>query len=218
MQEKTISYKHTNTYTTNNIFTSKTKNVWLALHGMGYLSKYFIKYFKDLDPLENYIIAPQAHSKYYQDKKYKYIGASWLTKEQRDLELENVYRYLDQVWLDQSNLWKDQDVTIICLGYSQGVSILTRWIANRKINCNHIILHSGAIPEGFNATSFNHLLNTTKIHYHYGNNDEFITPERILEQKEKAYSLFSNKLSISVFDGKHEVDVSFIKKVSLLNN
>jgi len=212
MQEKTINYKHTNTFSTSNEYTSKTKNVWFVLHGMGYLSKYFIKYFEDLNPLENYIIAPQAHSKYYQDKKYKYIGASWLTREQIDLELENVYRYLDQVWEDQAPLWQDQNVSIICMGYSQGVSILTRWIANRKVNCNHIILHSGAIPDGFNISSFNHLPDTTKIHYHYGSNDEFITPEIVAQQQEKSHFLFGNKLSISIFEGKHEVDVSFIKK------
>ncbi len=216
MQEQTVSYKHTNTYTTVNTFTSKTKNVWFTLHGMGYLSRYFTKYFKDLNPIENYIIAPQAHSKYYQDKKYKYIGASWLTKEQIELELENVYCYLDQVWEDQRALWKHQNINIICMGYSQGVSIITRWIANRKINCNRIVLHSGAIPEGFIPISFNHLSDDTIVHYHYGNKDKYITPELVLQQEKKALKLFEDKLSISVFDGKHEVDISFIKKVSLL--
>lgn len=212
MKEQIVSYKHTNTYTTLNTFSHKTKNVWFVLHGMGYLSKYFIKYFKDLDPMENYIIAPQAHSKYYQDKKYKYIGASWLTKENIDLELENVYRYLDQVWEDQIALCKDKNVSIICLGYSQGVSILTRWIAYRKIKCNHIILHSGGVPDEFTPTSFNHIDVNTTIHYHYGDKDEYITPERIIEQQRITRSLFGEKLSVTTFDGKHEVDVSFIKK------
>jgi hypothetical protein len=63
--ERDISYHISNTYSTLNELTSSTKNVWFVCHGMGYLSKYFIRYFKNLNTEENYIIAPQAQSKYY---------------------------------------------------------------------------------------------------------------------------------------------------------
>ena len=73
--EKQVSYKTTNTYTTLNTFTEKTTTIWMVCHGLGYLSTYFIDHFKGLSPDANYIIAPQAPSKYYQDKSYTYIGA-----------------------------------------------------------------------------------------------------------------------------------------------
>lgn len=79
--EKQVSYNITNSYCTLNERTSKTKNVWIVFHGIGYLSKYFLKYFKGLDPEENYIIAPQAASKYYLNGKYTHVGASWFTKD-----------------------------------------------------------------------------------------------------------------------------------------
>ena len=63
--EKQVSYNTTNTYSTLNTLTDKTKNVWFVCHGIGYLSRYFLKYFDELNSDENYIIAPQAHSKYY---------------------------------------------------------------------------------------------------------------------------------------------------------
>ena len=66
--QKKATYVTTNTYHTLNNFTEETKNVWMVFHGMGYLSKYFINYFSELDADENYIIAPQAPSKYYQGK------------------------------------------------------------------------------------------------------------------------------------------------------
>ncbi|HZH69980.1 MAG TPA: esterase, partial [Flavobacteriaceae bacterium] len=56
--EKEISYISTNTYSTLNSLTSNTKNVWIVCHGLGYLSRYFLKYFKSLPLEENYIIAP----------------------------------------------------------------------------------------------------------------------------------------------------------------
>ena len=97
-EEKQVSYQITNTYSTLNKHTSKTKNVWLVFHGIGYLSRYFLKYFKDLNPEENYIIAPQAQSKYYLNNKYTHVGASWLTKENTEEEFENVLNYLKEVF------------------------------------------------------------------------------------------------------------------------
>ena len=97
LEEKKVSYQTTNTYETLNTLTDKTKNVWIVLHGIGYLSKYFISYFNELNADENYIIAPQAPSKYYLKSNYKYVGANWLTKENRILETENVLQYLDAV-------------------------------------------------------------------------------------------------------------------------
>ena len=64
-KEKEISYTSHNTYSTLNSLSSKTKNVWFVCHGIGYLSRYFIKHFNELNNEENYIIAPQAQSKFY---------------------------------------------------------------------------------------------------------------------------------------------------------
>ena len=44
---------------------------------MGYLSRYFLKYFKGLNPEENYIIAPQAQSKYYVSSNFKHMSFNW---------------------------------------------------------------------------------------------------------------------------------------------
>ena len=95
--EKEVSYNISNTYSTLNSLTKKTKNVWLVCHGIGYLSRYFLKYFDELDPDENYIIAPQAQSKYYLGSKYTHVGASWLTKENTSQEIKSMMRYLDAV-------------------------------------------------------------------------------------------------------------------------
>jgi predicted esterase len=213
MKEKTVYYTHTNTYSTLNTFTQKTKNVWLVCHGMGYLSRYFIRYFNGLNHEENYIIAPQAASKYYQDKKFKYVGASWLTKENTALETQNVLEYLDTVWAEESVRWRDQDIKLILMGYSQGVSIITRWAASRKVNCKQFLLHSGAIPSELRPQDFEYLSPTTKVTYLYGDKDEYINEARKTEQQLKGTALFGNRLEVQVFDGVHEVNVGFMEKM-----
>jgi len=145
-QENHVSYQTTNTYDTLNTLTKDTKNVWIACHGIGFLSKYFIRYFADLDSKENYIIAPQAPSKYYQTKAYKYVGASWLTKENTVLETENILNYLDAVFTKEAI---PVEKNLILMGFSQGVSVITRWVAKRKIPANRLVIHSGSIPNEF---------------------------------------------------------------------
>ena len=44
--EKKVIYTTSNTYSILNNLTEKTKNVWIVFHGLGYLSKYFINYFR----------------------------------------------------------------------------------------------------------------------------------------------------------------------------
>lgn len=211
MKQVQVSYTHNNTYVTLNTLTRKTKNVWFVFHGMGYLSKYFIKYFKDLDPDENYIIAPQAPSKYYQDKRFKYVGASWLTKENTLLETENVLNYIDAVWQGESKQWRGLDIKLILMGYSQGVSIVTRWAASRKVDCSHLLLHSGAIPQELTPEAFEYLSPTTPVTYLYGDKDEYINEARKTEQQLKGTALFGNRLRVEVFEGVHEVNVTYIK-------
>jgi len=209
--EKQVSYNTSNSYSTLNSFTEKTKNVWIVFHGMGYLSRYFINYFSELDAEENYIIALQAPSKYYQDKKYKHVGASWLTRENTVVETENVLNYVDAVFRKEI---PDEVPNLIVLGYSQGVSIATRWVAKRKIQCNKLVLHSGAIPHELKPDDFEFLKSSAEVIYLYGDKDQYITEARKTEQQLNGNELFKNRLTIEVFDGIHEVNREFLLKIS----
>ena len=209
--EKQVSYTNINTYHSLNKFTSKTKNVWLVFHGMGYLSKFFIKYFSELDTEENYIIAPQAPSKYYHGKDFKYVGASWLTRENTNLETNNVLTYVDKIFETE----KIADApNLIILGYSQGVSIATRWLASRKVDCNHLILHSGGIPKELKPADFDYMSPKTKVTYLYGSEDQYINEARKTEEELKGNNLFGKRLQIQVFKGLHEVNLEYLLKIS----
>ncbi|MDT0677406.1 alpha/beta hydrolase [Autumnicola musiva] len=206
--EKQLSYQITNTYSVLNEFTPRTKNVWVVCHGIGYLSRYFLRHFQHLNAEENYIIAPQAHSKYYLNNQYKHVGASWLTKENTQLEVENVLNYLDEVY----KVEKLADApNLIILGYSQGVSVATRWVAKRKIKCDTLIMHSGKLPQELKTEDFS-FLKDTQFSFIYGKNDEYLK-SRIIEVEEKRlHELFPQDLKILSFDGKHEVNPELISK------
>lgn len=205
-QEKEITYNTSNTYSTLNQLTAQTKNVWFVCHGMGYLSRYFLKYFKDLNPTENYIIAPQAPSKFYIQPKM-HVGANWLTRDNTIADTENIIKYFDAVF-EAENI--STQVNLIVFGYSQGVSVAMRYVAKRKLKCSQLILHSGGIPKELIAEDFEHLPKTTKVKLIYGTNDEYLDEDRIKKESSRALELFGDIVSFLPFEGKHVVHKDYI--------
>lgn len=206
--EKQINYTTSNSYSTLNHLSPSTKNVWIVLHGIGYLSRYFLRYFNELPADENYIIAPQAPSKYYLSNAYTHIGASWLTKENTEIEIQNVLEYLEAV---RTNEAIPPQCNLIIFGYSQGVSIATRWIAKKQLKCDHLILYAGTIPNELTPADFHFLeANNTKIQTIVGDKDPYLTPERLATETEKMKRLFNDRPHHIQFDGVHEVKKEII--------
>lgn len=206
--EKEITYQTTNSYSTLNSLSENTKNVWFVCHGMGYLSRYFLKYFTDLNPEENYIIAPQAHSKYYVPPKLKHVGASWLTKENTIKETENIMRYFDAIFEAEQ---LPEHLNLIILGYSQGVSVGLRYVAKRQLNCSQIVMMSGGIPKELVTADFEFLDPKSKVTLIYGSSDEYLDEDRLLKERNTTFELFGHcDLQIIPFEGKHEVKKELI--------
>lgn len=210
LSHKEVSFTTVKTYSTLNKITPETEFVWVVFHGIGYLSRYFLKYFNGLDPDLHYLIAPQAPSKYYLNGQYKHVGASWLTKEDTEMEIENLMAYIDSVIKHEA---LPENVRLVIFGYSQGVSIATRWVAKRKIKCDHLILYSGGIPNELETDDINHLLEETKIKFIVGREDEYITPARWEKEKKNIENLFNGKAVIEFFDGGHEVKKEIINRL-----
>ena len=206
MTEKEITYTTSNSYATLNQLTIDTKNIWLVFHGMGYLSKYFLKYFKNLNPIDNYIIAPQAPSKYYIQPKM-HVGANWLTRDNTEVGMQNIMNYIDAVF-EAENISKDKN--LIIFGYSQGVSIAFRYMVRRQLQPSKLVLHSGGIPKEFTQNDFAFLNSECKVKLIYGKQDEYLDKARIEIEKKKAMELFGKHLEVLPFDGKHVVNVDYI--------
>ncbi|MGB7786914.1 MAG: esterase [Salinimicrobium sp.] len=210
INEKEVSYSTTNSYSTLHERSDKTKNVWVVFHGIGYLSRYFLKYFRHLNHEENYIIAPQAPSKYYLDGKYEHVGASWATRENTETEMENVMSYLDEIY--EKEALKNAE-NLVLFGYSQGVSIASRWVARRKLNPSQLIFHSGRVPQEIEPKDLQHLQNC-RTSFVYGTEDPFIKEEFLQTEKERLKILFPDRLEFLPFDGGHEVNKEIIQKLA----
>ena len=209
MKTKEVLYTAINSYESLNELTNTTKNVWLVFHGMGYLSKYFLKYFKNLNSDDNYIIAPQAPSKYYIQPNM-HIGANWLTRDNTEAGIQNIMSYIDAV-LEAENISKDKN--LIIFGYSQGVSISCRYMVRRQLQPSKLVLHSGGIPKELTSKAFKYLSETCKVKLIYGTDDEYLDEARIEIEMRRAAELFEKRLEVLPFDGKHEVNVDYINNL-----
>ena len=208
-QDKEITYKSRNSYSTLNKLTKTTKNVWFVCHGMGYLSRYFLRYFKQLPPEDHYIIAPQAPSKFYIQPKM-HVGANWLTRDATNLGMKNVINYFDAVFEAEAI---PKDINFIVLGYSQGVSVAMRYLAKRQLPCDQLVLHSGGIPKELTAKDFEYFSQQSKVTLIYGTKDEYLDEERIKEETLRASGFFGHRLEVIPFEGTHVVNVDLINNL-----
>ena len=86
--------------------------------------------------------------------QYKHVGTTWLTKNNTQFDIVNVLTHLDAVYAAEA---LPENTNHILLGFSQGVSIVTRWIASRQIPCNTLVLYAGKIPREFTPDHFKHI-------------------------------------------------------------
>jgi predicted esterase len=161
-----------------------------------------LRYFSDFPEEEHYFIAPQAPSKYYLNNEYKHVGASWLTRENTAMEKANVMAYLDSVW-EAENI--PEQYRLIVFGYSQGVSIATRFLAHSRINPDKLLLYAGGVPEELGSEDFDFLTEATDIAFIYGTLDPYLNPERMKHEKARLNTLFAGKAKLLPFDGGHEL-------------
>ena len=78
--KKQISITKTHKYSQLGECSKNTDTVWIVLHGYGMLSEYFIKKFECILNDRSVIIAPEGSNRFYLENNYYRVGASWMTK------------------------------------------------------------------------------------------------------------------------------------------
>jgi predicted esterase len=209
---KTVSYTHTNSYETLFELSEKTKNIWICFHGLGYLSTYFKRYFEGLNAQDNYVIVLQAPSKSYIGSDFKHVGACWLTMVDTTQEMNNNLDYINKV-LTAENVVGDS--RIVLFGYSQGVSIATRFLKSYHQPVKALLLHSGSIPKELTSEDGVHFKKYCPRFIHIaGTKDEYSNDAVIKREKEKIDLLFGTDCELHRPEIKHVVHVPLIKEIA----
>ena len=192
---------------------SQTTDIWFVLHGYGQLSQYFIKKFEGLNQRTQCIIAPEGLSRFYLNGFSGRVGATWMTKEDRLTDINNYLRYLNAIYQQELEAVDLSTMTVHLLGFSQGTATVTRWALQPQIQCDHLILWAGMLPHDMDLQVGSQKLKDKLLTLVYGDQDEFVTKERLDQQKEMLSSM-ELKAEKIVFAGGHDIDQPTLMKIS----
>jgi len=120
-----------------------TSKVLYALHGYGQLPQFFLRKFEPLAAAGWTVITPEGLHRFYTEGTSGRVGASWMTREDRDADIADYLAYLDQV----ADAFPTRPGSRrVLLGFSQGVATATRWAAASGGPFEQLILWAGVFP------------------------------------------------------------------------
>jgi predicted esterase len=187
-----------------------TEQVWWVFHGYGQLSQFFIQKFNPLVDKNISIIAPEGLSKFYLAGNSGRVGASWMTRENRQMDIENYIAYLDNIAKTENPL---TEIPTTILGFSQGAATATRWALSGKIKFDRLILWAGLFPPDIDFEIGGELLKKKEIIEVIGKQDQFITQDKI-DEMHKLNQKLRITPAIIEFDGKHEINEEVLMRIA----
>jgi predicted esterase len=129
------------------------RELWVACHGYGQLAEPFAGALAPLDDGRRVVVVPEALSRFYLDDPAKRhgpdspVGASWMTRADREREIADYVEYLDVVTETVGAELEAEEVSIVALGFSQGVATVCRWAALGRSTVHRLILWGGTVPQ-----------------------------------------------------------------------
>ncbi len=127
------------------------RRLWLLLHGHAMLAERFLELMAPLAGPGTLLVAPEALSRFYLGTRLNgqhdpQIGATWMTREDRDAEVADAIDYLDGL-MRVVRPPRYPPVPVGVLGFSQGVAVACRWVARGTTRPAALVLW-GAPPPG----------------------------------------------------------------------
>lgn len=179
-------------------------DLWFVLHGYAQSALDFAESFNEHGTPGRLIVVPEALSRFYVSHRGPVIGASWMTKEDRLAEIRDYTRYLNTLYAEVTGLLGVENPKLTVLGFSQGASTATRWLASGEVRADRLILWGGLPAKELRTSDFGQTMNGARIIMVTGSNDRFTPPERI-QQLESTLLEEATPIECVVFEGKHEI-------------
>ncbi len=190
----------------------KISSVWFVLHGYGQLARDFIKYFRPVVSESAIVVAPEALNKFYLKGFDGKIGAAWMTREDREEEVDDYVSYLDSVYDEVIREGHFRKAKITILGFSQGSYSAVRWATRGRSKSDRMILWGGGIPSDVDADKIKSYSDMTPLIIVAGDKDQFVTEEEISRETERLNSIKLN-YQIKRFKGGHEIKADVLRQL-----
>ncbi len=171
------------------------------------LAASFLRWFEPVARPGRLLVAPEGLSRaYFEEKGTRRVGASWMTKEDRDAEIEDYVRYLDLVAARVLAGVPGQP-RIEVHGFSQGTATACRWVAFGNHLASRLMLWSGLVPPDLPLDRYGPVLNRSGLEMAFGSRDRFILPPDV-DREQARLAAAGLTPHIHRFDGGHRVDTA----------
>ncbi len=178
------------------------EEIWLVCHGYGQLASYFIRPFAALASDRRLIVAPEGLSRFYLEAGTGRVGASWMTKEDREAEMDDYLGFLDAVWRTVSAGRAEPEIpTLTVLGFSQGAATAARWAASGRAPVSRLVLWGGLLPADAGADR----LRGCALTYVIGEQDRYLPAARV-ETEAEGVRRQGLAVDVVTYAGDHAID------------
>ena len=223
---RTFDHRHitvpkTARYAVMGSFDAKLSEVWIVCHGHGQLAGRFLSRFTPLEREDRLFIAPEGLSRYYLDSAGVHgpespVGATWMTREDREVEIADQARYLGLVYKEVFERVDRAAVRLWVLGFSQGVATVARWLsgaARVTITADRVVFWAGMLPPELEASGALALAARAPVTMVVGSADEFVTPTVVATQ-EAALRELGVPFKTQHFEGGHDLSDSALMELT----
>lgn len=194
------------------------RELWIACHGYGQLAAPFASALEVLDDGHRVIVAPEALSRFYLDDPVKRhgpdspIGASWMTRDDRESEIADYVEYLDRL----VTLLRDElpvAAPVVALGFSQGVATVCRWAAFGQTPIARLVLWGGPVPSDLPGDRATQLFRGAAVTIVSGRADRLVPPSA-LEKERAALAARGIRADFVMHEGGHALNSLALRELA----
>jgi predicted esterase len=218
-EQRHLSVARTARYALLGSFHPGIREVWIVCHGHGQLAARFLSRFVPIEREDRLIIAPEALSRYYLTPPQggphppnTPVGATWMTSEDREYEIQDYIGYLDQLHDEIFSQLSRDNVRLVVLGFSQGTATVARWVARGKVIPDQVILWAGILPPELSAEEASRMSQRSPLMVVLGEHDEFARPELVMAQEARMRELRVSHRLIR-YEGGHAIAPEVLRMV-----
>jgi dienelactone hydrolase len=196
----------------------RVREIWIACHGYGQLAGRFIRHFRSIEHPVRLVVAPEALSRFYLEHSLPHgpdarIGATWMTREDRESEIADYVEYLDALATMLLQGRDREQLRLVAFGFSQGVATVMRWLALGQTRVDRFIAWSGSVPHDLDIAAARDRWGSVPVTCAFGDADQFFDAARIAQQTD-ALRAAGVPFELVPFAGAHTVDGATLARVA----
>lgn len=191
---------------------TQARELWFVLHGYKQLARRFLRRFDPIDDGSRLIVAPEALSRFYvaaesgRHGPSSVVGATWMTREEREHEIHDYVRYLDRLAAAiGAEVAPAAAHRIVVLGFSQGVATASRWVTLGAVRPSRLLLWGDFIPPDLDLVAARDALAGTDVVLVRGSNDPSLASHLAEEEGERLAGA-SISARLVRYEGGHDID------------